>query len=190
LPIVIQHSASEWLDFALRYGPLFNLLLFVIGLIFTWRQFRHARISREQQNYSAILARSSDINTRTEGNLYRKIAAEYFMNADRGAPAIPIDPIGQDQEHNAYWGSRSYFLDLIILILQVWLLAERPTRLRGDFAGWEIVARSVSKEIRGLTYAGKPGWYIRACDDLFRYMQEGRVYPPNFVKYMDALARQ
>jgi len=189
LPIFIQHSAWEWLDTAVRYAPLFNMLVFAAGLIFTWRQFRHARISREQQNYSAILARSSDINTRTEGNPYRKIAAEYFTNADRSS-AIPIAPIGQDEEHKAYWGSRSYFLDLIILILQVWLLAERPTQLRGDFAGWEIVARHVSKEIRGLTYAGKPGWYIRACDDLFRYMQEGRVYPPNFVKYLDGLARQ
>lgn len=187
MPAAVPSSGSDWLSLALTYGPLVNVMVFFLGLVFTWRQLSHARVSRDQQNYSAILARSSDINTRTEGSLYRKLAAEYFMDAHQGAS---VRPLAAGEEHEAYWGSRLYFLDLIILILQVWLLAERPKQMRGDFAGWEVVAKSVAKEIKGLTYAGKPAWYTKACDDICRYMQDGRVYPPQFVKYMDGLASE
>jgi hypothetical protein len=190
MSFALPSSTPGWVALALAYGPLINLLVLSVGLIFTWRQFRNARIVREQQNFSAILARSSDINTRTEASHYRRIAADCFTNVTDRCPASALGPIDDEEAYKFYWGSRSYFLDVIILILQVWLLANQPSHLRGGFAGWEVIAKAVSREIRGLTYAGKPSWYIKACDDVCRYMHEGRVYPPKFVKYMESLARE
>jgi hypothetical protein len=81
-------------------------------------------------------------------------------------------------------------MDLITLLLQVWLLAGKPSKMAGDFAGWEVVAKALSQEINGISYHCKPGWYIRVCDDIRTYLASGRIYPADFRIWFNNLKEE
>ena len=83
-----------------------------------------------------------------------------------------------------YWGARAFHIGLINLLAQVWLLSGRPKKLRGSFHGWENLAHAVVGEMTGKTSASKPDWYRNACEDLWRPIEDNRVYPRGFAEWL------
>jgi hypothetical protein len=174
------------LDALSKISGVCNTIIFAAGLLFTFFQLRSANISRAHSNLSAILGRNYDLNQRTEDDPCRRIAAELFIGFNM-FDAEASSPSDGTQKDKLYWGARAYLMDLITLLLQVWLLAGKPSKMTGDFAGWEVVAKAVSQEINGISYHSKPDWYIRVCDDIRTYLSAGRIYSANFVRWLNNL---
>jgi hypothetical protein len=70
------------------------------------------------------------------------------------------------------------------LLAQVWLLSGRPRRLKGNYQGWENLARAVVGDLTGKTSASKPSWYRNACTDLWGPIEQNRVYPRGFADWL------
>jgi hypothetical protein len=165
-------------------------------------------------NFSVLFSRQADFNTRTEKDMCRRRAAEYWVGfgSDEKGPCV--------NEDDLYWGARSYILDVLNLLTQVWLLAgsqeesNGKQELKGIYGGWQSIAQTGAKKLlwgaqeldyggwedekfkpssslKGKTpYANKPRWYLRACNDVWRYMlEQRRSYPPGFIDWMIQLSR-
>jgi hypothetical protein len=170
------------------FGVL-NTVIFLLGGIFTYVQIRAARRVRLNAALSHVFAQLSEHNNQTINDLYRKAAVEQFSKLSIPVANEKGNPRSSDELSKLYWGTRAFHIGLINLLAQVWLLSGRPKRLKGNFQGWENLARAVVGDLTGKTSASKPDWYRNACSDLWGPIEQNRVYPRGFADWLKRVAK-
>jgi hypothetical protein len=166
-----------------------NSIIFFFGALFTIIQIDLARKARNNAALAHVFAQLSEHNNQTVNDPYRRAAVEQFSNLNIPVATEKGNPHSNDELSKLYWGARAFQIGLINLLAQVWLLSGRPRRLKGNFQGWENLARAIVGDLTGRTSATKPDWYRNACTDLWGPIEQNRVYPRGFADWLKRVAK-
>jgi hypothetical protein len=184
-PSFLTHMWAVIKDDPTKIFSAVNSVIFLAGAIFTVFQIEIARKSRNNTTLSHVFAQLSEHNNQSANDQYRRKAVEQFSTLN-----IPVsdEKLSSDELSKLYWGTRAFHIGLINLLAQVWLLSGRPRNLRGNYQGWENLARAVVGDLTGRTSASKPSWYRNACTDLWGPIEQNRVYPRGFAAWLKRIS--
>jgi hypothetical protein len=166
-----------------------SMLIFLFGAIFTVIQIRATRKARLNAALSHVFAQLSEHNNQTVTDPYRRKAVEQFSKLNIPTSDDNKNP-NSEELAKLYWGTRAFHIGIINILAQVWLLSDRPRRLRGIYQGWEALARAVVGDLTGKTSSSKPNWYRNACTDLWGPIEQNRVYPRGFADWLKRVSEQ
>jgi hypothetical protein len=158
-----------------------NSLIFLVGAFFTLVQLNLARQSRNNTAFSHIYAQLSELNKETLKSPYMRTTVEHFSRLS----IPPSDNLQHNEDtYQLYCSTRTFHLELVNLLAQVWLLSGCPRRLKGKYRDWENLAGAVMGDLTGERSACKPIWYRNACMDLWSAIKQDKAYPQGFASWL------